>query len=217
MKLVSFCARLHQAMHRRFPFEISGILGWGSAIVLGSGAVLGWQAAPAIAAEDLVVTFGILGRAIPVEDLRVLAETGEVTEELRWYVNIANVEPEVLQQVLSQEFTISQRLIDRVTYSLPGEFLLAQVGNTVHTRSRRADIQALRAALLLSTSGDNRLSLIEFLEQYPTREIYLDSRSLLTFLGDVNRVRGEIQPIVTTIEGFLETFICNCEAETSAP
>lgn len=211
MKLVSFCMRLHQAMRRSVHAGVSGkFLGFGSAIVLSTGAILGGQAAPTMAADQLVVTFGFLGRSIPIEDLRVLAETGEVTEELRWYVNIANVEPEVLQQVLSQEFTISQRLIDRVTYALPGEFLLSQVGNTIHTRSRRADIQALRAALLLSTSGDNRISLIEFLEQYPTQQVYLDSRSLLAFLGDVNRIRGEIQPVVTAIEGFLETLVCNC-------
>lgn len=190
---------------------VSQCLGLGSAIVLGTSAALGFQIAPAVAAQNLVITFGPLGRSIPIQDLRVLAETGEVTDELRWYVNIANIDPADFQRALTQEVSVSQRLIDRVTYSLPGEFLLSQVGNTIHTRSRRANIQALRAALLLSTSGDNRLSLLEFLEQYPTAEVYIDGRSLLTLVNDVNRVRAEVQPVVTAIEGFLETLVCDCE------
>jgi hypothetical protein len=190
---------------------IGKCLGLGSAIVLGTGAALCLQVAPAAAAQQLVLTFGILGRTIPIEDFRILAETGEVTDELRWYVNFANLNPAVLQQVLTEEVTINQQLIDRITYSLPGEFLLSQVGNTIHTRSRRANIQALRAALLLSTSGDNRISLLEFLEQYPTPEVYIDGRSLLRLSRDVNRVRGDIQPVVTAVESFLETFICDCQ------
>ncbi|WP_088889065.1 alpha/beta hydrolase [Leptolyngbya ohadii] len=204
-----------QAGDRRGASHLMGqCLGLGSAIVLGISAALGLQVAPAAAAQDLVITFGILGRSIPIEDLRVLAETGEVTDELRWYVNVANIAPADFQRVLSQEVNVSQRLIDRVTYSLPGEFLLSQVGNTIHTRSRRANIQALRAALLLSTSGDNRLSLLEFLEQYPTAEVYIDGKSLLALVRDVNRVRADIQPVVTAIEGFLETLVCDCERQT---
>lgn len=182
-----------------------------STILIGTIAAIGFQASPAAAADQLVLTFGLLARSIPIEDFRVLADTGEVTDELGWYLNFANVDPAAFQQVLTQEVTINQQLIDRVTYSLPGEFLLSQVGNTVHTKSRRADIQALRAALLLSTSGDNRLSLIEFLEQYPTQELYIDGRSLLTLFQDVNRVRADIQPVVTAIETFLETFVCDCQ------
>lgn len=193
---------------------VSYCLGWGSAIVLGISAAFGLQVAPAAAARNLVITFGPLGRSIPIEDLRVLAETGKVTDELRWYVRVANINPADFQRVLTQEVNVSQQLIDRITYSLPGEFVLSQVGNTIHTRSRRANIQALRAALLLSTSGDNRLSLLEFLEQYPTAEVYIDGRSLLTLVRDVNRVRGDIQPVITAIEGFLETFVCNCEGQT---
>lgn len=210
--MISFCAlQRHGSIDRVFR---QGLMA-GSAIVLGAGAIgcaIGFAAAPAAAADQLVLTFGILGRSIPIEDFRVLADTGEVTDELRWYVNITNLDPAVLQQVLTEEVTVSQQLIDRITYSLPGEFVLSQIGNTIHTRSRRADIQALRAALLLSASGDNRLSLIEFLEQYPTQEVYIDGRSLLRLARDVNRVRAQVQPVVTAVETFLETFICNCEA-----
>lgn len=169
-------------------------------------------ASPSFAADRLVFRYGALQRSISIEDLRTLADTGRVTPQLRWYVNIANVEPADFQRALTQEANVNQQLIDRVTYSLPGEFALSQIGNTIHTRSRQANIQALRAALLLSTREDNRLSLIEFLEQYPTPEVHVDGRSLTTFVRDVNRVRDRVQPIVTAIETFLEAFVCsNCQ------
>lgn len=198
----NFFDRLHRSIGNR--------LGWSSALILSAGMTC-LAASPSFAADRLVFRFGPLGRSIPVEDLRTLADTGQVTPQLRWYVNIANVEPTDFQQALTQEVNVNQQLIDRATYSLPGEFALSQIGNTIHTRSRQANIQALRAALLLSTREDDRLSLIEFLEEYPTPEVHVDGRSLLTFVQDVNRVRGQVQPVVTAIETFLETFVCNCQ------
>ena len=192
----------------------------GGAWVLGIGISAALPTAPAIAAERLVFTFGPIGRSIPIEDLKTLAETGEATRQIRWYLNLANLSPEALQQALTQEVSLSQKLVDRVTYSLPGEFILYQIGNTIHTRSDRANIQANRAALLLSTSEDNKISLLEYLENYPTQELYIDGVSLLKFVKDADRIKNKIEPIIATIENLLEGLICDCEktpAQTSQP
>lgn len=192
----------------------------GGAWVLGIGIAAALPTAPAIAAERLVFTFGPIGRSIPIEDLKTLAETGEATRQIRWYLNLANLSPEALQQALTQEVSLSQKLVDRVTYSLPGEFILYQLGNTIHTRSDRANIQANRAALLLSTSEDNKISLLEYLENYPTQELYIDGVSLLKFVKDADRIKNKIEPIIATIENLLEGLICDCEktpAQTSQP
>jgi len=182
----------------------------GGAWVLGIGISAALPAPPAVAAEQLVFTFGPIGRSIPIEDLKTLAETGKATRQIRWYLNLANLSAEDLRQALTQEVSLRQQLVDRITYSLPGEFVLYQVGNTVHTKSRTANIQAIRAALLLSTSGDNKISLLEFLEKYPTPQLYIDGVSLLKFANDINRIKNKIEPIVATIESFLEGLICNC-------
>ncbi|MBW4659815.1 MAG: alpha/beta hydrolase [Drouetiella hepatica Uher 2000/2452] len=192
----------------------------GGAWVLGIGISAALPVPPAVAAQRLVFTLGPIGRSIPIEDLRTLAETGEATRQIRWYLNLADLSPEALQQALNQEVNLSQRLVDRVTYSLPGEFILYQIGNTIRTRSDRANIQANRAALLLSTSEDNKISLLEYLENYPTPELYIDGVSLLKFVKDVERIKDRIEPIVATIETLLEGLICDCEntpAQTSQP
>ena len=205
---------MQQSFHRfqeRLGQAIAKWFGLSSAVVLSVGAVTCLPTTPAIAADRLVVTFGPLGRSIPVADFRALADTGETTRQIRWYLNVADLDAETFRQILTREVNIDQQLIDRVTYSLPGEFLLHEIGNTIHTKSRRANIQALRAAFLLSTSGDDKISLIEFLEQYPTQELYVDGVSLLNFVQDVDRIRDRLEPVVAAVESFLEGLVCDCQ------
>lgn len=197
--------------------NITKLIGLGSAWILGAGIATLLPATPAMAAERLVFSFGPIGRSIAIEDLRTLAETGEAARDIRWYLNLANLSPEEFQQALNQQISLKQKLVDRIGYSLPGEFALYQIGNTVHTRSRQANIQAIRGSLLLSTREDDKISLLEFLENYPTPSIHVDGASLLRFSRDVNRLKGKIEPIVATVEAVLEDLVCNCNNPSAQP
>lgn len=186
-------------------------VGW-SSILWGALAV--GLANPTIAAERIFFTYGPLARSIPIEDLRTFADTGETTSQLRWYLNFSGLEPELLQQVLTTEVPINVTTIDSITYSLPGQFALFQVGQVIHTRSRRADVQALRGALIVSASEGNRISLIEFLENYPTPGIYVDGQRLARVARDVNNFIGQVEPIAIVVQEFLEGLVCNCPSPT---
>ncbi|WP_416676054.1 alpha/beta hydrolase [Egbenema bharatensis] len=153
-----------------------------------------------------------LGRSISIAELRNFAETGETSRQLRWYLNVANLEPERFRAVLTREVTLNLQLVDRITHSVPGEFFLFQLGQIIHTPSRQANIQALRSSLILSVSEDNRLSLLEFMENYPTQGIHVDG---VVLARTANRVRGvidNIEPVVASVEEFLGGLICDCEA-----
>lgn len=197
--------------------NITKLIGLGSAGILGTGMAMLLPTTPAMAADRLVFAFGPIGRSIAIEDLRTLSETGDTSREIRWYLNFANLTPEEFQQALNQQIPLKQQLVDRVGYSLPGEFVLDQIGNTIHTRSRQANIQAIRGSLLLSTREDDKISLLEFLENYPTPSIHVDAVSLLRFSRDVSRLKGKIEPIVMTIETLLEGLVCNCGNPTAQP
>lgn len=174
-------------------------------------------AAPAVAAEQLYFTYGPIGRSIAIEDLKTFAETGETTSQIRWYLNFANVEPEVFRRVLTQEVSISLETIDTVTHTLPGEFVLFEVGQVIHTRHRLANIQALRGTFLVSTSEDNRISLLEFLENYPTPGVYVDGVVLARVARDVGEFVDRLEPTIAVIQEVLSSFVCDCQSAQITP
>lgn len=194
---------------QRGVFALLASLG---SLLLGTAAIVLTSSQPTHAAEQLYFTYGPLGRSLSIEELRDFAETGEPSRQLRWYLNVANLEPEKFRAVLTKEVPLGLEFIDRLTYSLPGEFALFQLGQVVHTQSRQANIQALRSSLILSVSEDNRLTLLEFLENYPTEGIYVDGVALARVANKVRDVVDNIEPVVASIEEFLGGLICDCEA-----
>ncbi len=205
----------------------AGWLNWlmSSSLILGSTLLLGGGlASPALAADRIFFTFGPLGRSIPISDLRDFADDGTTTQQLRWYLNFAGVEPEALRQVLTREVGLNLRLVDRIGRSIPGEYVLFQVGQVVHTKSRidSVQIKALRSALVVSTADDNKISLLEFLERYPTPEVYVDGVVLARAARNVGNFVESIEPTLAVIQEFLAGLICDCapnsaDSRDSAP
>lgn len=194
----------------------------GGTALLGTGMSLG-TALPTQAAQDIVFTYGPLGRSISIEDLTTLAETGEAPRSLRWYLRVANLQPETLQTILNTELGISLKLIDRVFYSLPGEFVLHEVGQVIRTPSNVANIQALRGTLIVSASEDNKVSLLEFLQNYPTPQLYIDGVKLVRVVRDVNEAVGDVKQVANRIlarwallREFLDATVCDCETPAAA-
>ncbi|NJO76959.1 MAG: alpha/beta hydrolase [Leptolyngbyaceae cyanobacterium RM1_406_9] len=182
-----------------------------SSLIAGTIAITLSFSQPARSAERIYLTYGPLGRSLPIADLREFADTGEPSRQIRWYLNWANVEPELLREILIREVSVELKTVDQITYSLPGEFALFEVGQVIHTRSRRANIQALRSALILSVSDNNRLSLLEFLEKYPTQGIYVDGVKLAQIASNVRNFVDDVDSIVVAIQEFLAGLVCECE------
>lgn len=185
---------------------------WTGALLLSSTMVLTSQ--PAKAADRIYFTYGPLGRSIAISDLRTFVDTGETTRQLRWYLNFAKVKPEDLRQVLSKEVGISFGFVNRTMYTIPGEFVLFQVGQIVHTKSRQGAVQikALRSTFVAATADDNKISLIEFLEDYPTPELYVDGVVLARVARQVKGFVDRIEPTIAVIQEFLANLICDCNA-----
>lgn len=192
---------------RRSGPWLSWLLGLSMATLLSGG-----FSSQAVAAERIFFTFGPLGRSIPIGDLRDFADNGTLTRQLRWYLNFAGVEPEALRQVLTREVGLNLKLVDRIGNSIPGEYVLFQVGQVVHTKSRidSVQIKALRSALVLSAADDGQISLLEFLERYPTPEVYVDGVVLARAARNVGNFIESIEPTLAVIQEFLAGLICDC-------
>jgi Alpha/beta hydrolase of unknown function (DUF1400) len=139
------------------------------------------------AAESVVLQYGILQGSISVKELSTYAREGKLSSSLKNYLELANRKPEDVQKVLNQEIDVDSILLYRALNSLPGEILLDRVGEIIRTPSGRASRESLRAALVSSALPDNKIALIEVIENYPTSEVYIEGGRLADAYNSIRR------------------------------
>ncbi|MDZ7992759.1 MULTISPECIES: alpha/beta hydrolase [unclassified Nostoc] len=77
-----------------------------------------------------------------------------------------------------------------------GNIIFDQISPVIYTPSRRADRQALRAALVLSASQDRQVSLIEIIKNYPTNEVEVDGNRLESVYRQLRRLQTNLQDLL---------------------
>ncbi|MDJ1182506.1 alpha/beta hydrolase [Roseofilum casamattae] len=178
-----------------------------ASLCLGSSAALG--------AERVVFNYGSVSRSVPVTDLEAFVETGETSSIVNFILNASNSEPEQMRQLLTYDIGLNLLFIDRVFNSLPGEYVLFELGFLFSTKSGNANIQALRSALTLSASDDGRISLLEFLQKYPTEGLYVDGQRVQAVANDavgfVDRIGVQLELPIAIVKDFLGSVVCECE------
>jgi hypothetical protein len=147
--------------------------------------VLGLQTAEA--AERVLLRYRGFSRTVAVDDLATLAESGEAPESLASLLEASGQRPEGLRSLLTDELSASPVLLDKALNSWPGEWLLDQLGNAIHPPAGTSSRQALRSALVLSAVDDNRFTLLEVLENYPTPEVVLEGDQIQSAYNQLAR------------------------------
>jgi hypothetical protein len=176
--------------------------------------------------KSLVVTFGPFESSISLEELVTFVNTGTLPRGWQFYLRVAGIEQEDLRRVLSQEVSANVTFLDDTLNKLLGEYALFQVGQIVHTRSRQANIQALRSALVLSASDDGKLTFLEFLGNYPNPELYFDGSKAaslgqkITGLGAAGNAEGgpiSVEDWFVGLQFTLADQVCDCDAPPEEP
>ncbi|NJL02904.1 MAG: alpha/beta hydrolase [Spirulinaceae cyanobacterium SM2_1_0] len=191
--------------------------------LLGAGSSLLLAAETSRAAEELILTYGPVQQTVEIDNLAEFAATGEQSSEIAYLLRVSGQDPETVRNLLNYELTVDFLLLNRVLNSLPGEYLLYEFGQVLHTKSRRANIQSLRAAVLLPLSEDNQVTPLEFFQNYPTQQVYLDGVELVAviqrFSGLIENLRADLAGPLAIVEDFLGGLVCECEApgSTEAP
>lgn len=167
-----------------------GWLGFASSLAISLGIFC--PAIEAIAAEKVVLKYGIVRASVSVDDLTELAETGEASRSLKFYLRLANKDPKELQRVLNQDVQIDGPFLSRLLNSFPGELLLDQIGEIIHTPSGRANRQAMRSAIVGSALPDNQITLLEILQNYPTSELHIEGKRIAEIVEKIDRIAGQL-------------------------
>lgn len=147
-------------------------------LALTAALAIALSSSSALAAEKVVLKYRIFRQSISVEELSTFAQTGDLSSSLRVNLALARQDPKVIRRYLTEPVTVDPVLLDRVLNSPVGNIILDEISQSIHTPSRRADRQALRAALVLSAADDRRISLIEVIENYPAAAVEVDGDRL---------------------------------------
>ncbi|HIK33092.1 MAG TPA: alpha/beta hydrolase [Oscillatoriales cyanobacterium M59_W2019_021] len=192
------------------------LVGAGGAVAIAAGVFL--PGSRAVAADNIILTYGIFNETISVESLRTLVETGETTPTLDFLFDLMNITPEAAAIALRQDVQVSVRFVDDVLYSLPGEFALFQMGQIFHNRGKVASIQALRSAFTLSASEDSNLTLLEFFENYPNSDLYVDGALLLDVASEaaefIEKTGRSLAVPIAIIKDLLNSVVCDCGTQS---
>lgn len=169
------------------------------ALVLMAIASILLSSTSAVAAEQVVLKYRIFRQSISVKELTTFAETGELSSSLRLKLALAGQDPKAFRQYLTESVSVNPVFLDRVLNSRIGNFLLDEVSQAVHTPSGKADRQALRSALVLSASGDSKITLLETIQKYPTQEVQVEGDRLESAYLQLRRLEGRLQDLLGSL------------------
>lgn len=161
----------------------------------------------AFGAENVLLKYRVFRESVSVKELTNFAQTGELSTPLRVNLALAKQDPKQIREYLTKTVTVNPILLDRVLNSPIGNVLLDQISEAIHTPSRKADRQALRAALVLSASSDrsgsgaksNNVSLIEIIQNYPTSDVEVEGEVLERAYRQLRQLEGNLQDLLLKI------------------
>ena len=180
---MSFTSRLrHKFLHG---------INWKNVLALGTGLMFIFPSLQVNAAEEIIVSYGALSQSVKVKDLSTFAQTGEMSASIRFLTDIADQNPQQMRQILNRDLGVGIVFLSDILNSSPGEYGLSEIGKVVHTKSRRANVESLRGALLISAI-DNKVSLLELFQNYPTQQIYIDGDQLSQRAKMLKKVTNQI-------------------------
>lgn len=186
-------------------------------LLVGISASVMSHATPTLAAERVILTYGFFQETFSVEDMQAFVKTGQLAPVRQFQLRLAGADPEALRSFLNQEVNVNFLTLDRTLNSLPGEFLLQQLGEVIYNRRRVAPIQSLRSAIVLSAKDDNTVSMLQFLQNYPLPEVFFDGRRIARTGQKVSnvreRARNQLQTITSMMQQVLGEPLCRCDAE----
>ena len=149
------------------------------------------------ASEEIIFTYGGASQSIALSELQDFAETGAISPSLDFLLNFGKQNPFLMRWILRQEFPANTKLIYDLLNTAPGEYVLSQTSSVVSSKSERANVKALRGALVTSASNDNVISLIELLENYPTQQVYVDGKILVKVRRNLSQFIEETNKYIT--------------------
>jgi hypothetical protein len=133
----------------------------------------------AIAADTVIVKYGMLRESVSIEELNNFSQTGETSSKLEYYLKISKQNPQQIRTVLNKQIPVDGVMLSKILNNPLGGIVLNTFSQVITTPSERASQQSLRGALVTSALANDDVSIIEVLQNYPTSEVHLQGDRLI--------------------------------------
>jgi predicted dienelactone hydrolase len=166
-------------------------------------------ASPVFSAEEIIITYGFFERTIAIEDLQAFARGEGLSPQLAQYadsLSLSDSQLQAVQQLLTQRADLSVVDVAQFLYTAQGETLLNFLGQVVQTPTRQSGFLAIRSGLILAAADpDEGLTLLNFLESYPTPAIRVDVGKGLVIAGAIAETLQESERAIALVQSLAAT------------
>jgi hypothetical protein len=168
-----------------------------SVVILTTGITLSIAPERLLAAEQVIFKYGVASHSVAVREIENFVATGETTPSIDFLIKTSKQNPAALRWMLAQQFPADTQLVNNILNTPPGEYFLSQSSDIVNSRNDRANVQALRGALVTSVSNDRHVSFLELLQNYPTQKVYVDAKKLAKTRRNIMSSIEQVQQYIT--------------------
>lgn len=154
---------------------------------------------PTLAAQKIILRYASLSQSIDVKDLRTLAETGTIPESLKSYARRLSPEKRNLTiEALKTSIPINVITMSKLLNTRLGMTILSDLA-TITPREDYAGMIALRAAMILGARAPRGLSILSFIEAYPSERLIIDLKQAFKIMGNLNTSFWQTQRFMSAI------------------
>jgi hypothetical protein len=139
----------------------------------------------------VVFVYGPFVRSISFSDLKLFCDTGESRGDVGNFLLLSGYDPGAVKDFLTSEIEVDFVEADMILNSSLGVAFLEKVGAVVHPRhTSQYAVEMLRSAVMMSLFDDNKVSLLEFIENLPV-DALVDVELALPLLSEISASSGE--------------------------
>ncbi len=144
-------------------------------------------------AEVIFLYKGNFSRTVKIEDLNNFKETRKPSKKIKNLIKITNQNNKDLHKILSYEIEVPIKASNRLLNSKIGEVFLSRLSKIIYP-NKVSDIKistkAIRSGIILSSYKNNeRINFIDFLNEYPNKNIAIDLEALTKALKKVDSLK----------------------------
>lgn len=190
---------LNSRVERRAPLHR-----WGQTWMLGIGVSVLWSGS-AIAAETVTFKYNDLEFGVSTPELRVFAETGEITSPL---IRLASRQyPEIADKarlVLTQDVALEGKVEKEISSTIIGSAVLEQLDKLLDDASGEDNTEPIQSAILAAYADDQTVSLVEIIEEYPADDIVVNLSNLEQVYSETLTLIERVRPALGVLQDVLD-------------